>query len=119
MKIHLNDMVFYGYHGVYQEERNLGQRFIVNITVETDKSKDQLINHLEDTVDYTKIYSEIEHVMEIKQFYILEKCANYILDVIFEKFVKIVKANVSIKKPSVPIKAHLSSIEVEIERERK
>ena len=30
MKIHLNEMVFYGYHGVHPEERKLGQRFIVN-----------------------------------------------------------------------------------------
>ena len=69
MKTHLNEMIFYGYHGVYQEERNLGQRFIVNVTVITNPELDSHIKNLEDTVDYTKIYSEIEAIMETQQFY--------------------------------------------------
>jgi hypothetical protein len=32
LKIKLNEMVFYGYHGVHAEERALGQRFIVSVT---------------------------------------------------------------------------------------
>ncbi|MEA1973560.1 MAG: dihydroneopterin aldolase [Candidatus Cloacimonadota bacterium] len=119
MKIRLNEMKFYGYHGVYQEERNLGQRFIVNLTVSTNPDKDREIRKLEETIDYTKIYSEIEDIMENQQFHILEDCANVILDAIFEKFPKVVCANVAIQKPSVPMKAHLKSVEIEIEGRRK
>lgn len=118
MKIHLNEMVFYGYHGVYPEERNLGQRFIVNVTISTKDGEDSNIRKLEDSIDYTKIYAVIENIMINKQFQILENCANVILDEIFEKFSKVQKAIVAIKKPSVPIKAHLHSVEVELMRER-
>ena len=38
-KIYVNQMEFYGYHGVFPEETKLGQRFVVDVIVETDLSK--------------------------------------------------------------------------------
>ncbi|MDA3813575.1 MAG: dihydroneopterin aldolase [Candidatus Cloacimonetes bacterium] len=118
MKIHLHEMVFYGYHGVHAEERKLGQRFIVNFSYETDQDHDKEIKHLEDTVDYTKVYAIIKHTLEEREFYLLEVCSNTILDSILKAFPSIVCANVKIKKPSVPINGSLESVEVEMERDR-
>ncbi len=118
MKIHLNEMVFYGYHGVHPEERTLGQRFIVNLTIETAGEADSQIRHIYDTVDYTKIYAEVKHTMEKKQFHLLEDCANEILDTVFAHFPKIIDAEVRIKKPSVPINGSLGSVEIEMFRRR-
>ena len=118
MRIHLHEMVFYGYHGVHPEERKLGQRFIVNFSYETEQANDKEIKHLEDTVDYTKVYAIIKHTLEEREFYLLEVCANTILDSILESFPSIIYANVKIKKPSVPINGSLGSVEVEMERDR-
>ncbi|MBW6515680.1 MAG: dihydroneopterin aldolase [Candidatus Cloacimonetes bacterium] len=118
MKIYLNEMVFYGYHGVKHEERVLGQRFIVNLIIETASETDSQIHHLHDTVDYTRIYDEVKHTMEKKQFHLLEDCANEILDAIFNNFDKVVAAEVKIKKPSVPINGSLGSVEIEMNRRR-
>jgi len=118
MRIHLHEMVFYGYHGVHPEERKLGQRFIVNFSYETEQANDKEIKHLEDTVDYTKVYDIIKHTLEEREFLLLEVCANTILDSILESFSSILHANVKIKKPSVPINGSLGSVEVEMERNR-
>ncbi|HPR18496.1 MAG TPA: dihydroneopterin aldolase [Candidatus Cloacimonadota bacterium] len=119
MKIHLNEMVFYGYHGVHPEERILGQRFIVNFTYESDPDHDGEIKHLEDTIDYTKVYEIIKFTLEKREFFLLEICANTILERILEEFPSIIYANVRIKKPSVPINGSLDAVEVEMERFRK
>ncbi|MCB5230071.1 MAG: dihydroneopterin aldolase [Candidatus Cloacimonas sp.] len=118
MKIYLNEMVFYGYHGLHPEERILGQRFIVNLVIETAGVEDSEIHHIQDTVDYTLIYSEVKHTMEKKQFHLLENCANEILDTLLTNFDKIVSATVRIKKPSVPINGSLASVEIEMSRSR-
>ncbi|MDP8269384.1 MAG: dihydroneopterin aldolase [Candidatus Tenebribacter davisii] len=118
MKIHLHEMVFYGYHGVHPEERKLGQRFIVNFSYETDAKHDAEIKSLQDTVDYTKVFSIIKHTMEEREFFLLEVCANTILDSILISFPNIIYADVRIKKPSVPINGSLDSVEVEMERDR-
>lgn len=118
MKIHLNDMIFYGYHGVYPEERKLGQRFIVTLTLLTDDNTDLMIKHLEDTVDYTKVFEEVKNIMELRQFMLLENCANEILNQLLSKFDLIKAINIRIEKPGVPINGNLSSVAIEMFREK-
>lgn len=118
MKIYLNDMVFYGYHGVKPEERSLGQRFIVNVVIETAQERDSLIKNLEDTVDYTQVYEEIKTTMEKKQFQLLENCCNEIIATLLMMHKDIKTITVKIKKPSVPINGSLQSVEVEMKRRR-
>jgi dihydroneopterin aldolase len=118
MKITLKDMLFYGYHGVQDEERVLGQRFVVSITIKTDDSKDIDIKHLEDTVDYTQVYAEIKDIMENDTHFLLENCANKILNRLLKSFDLVDQATISIKKPSVPIKGQLSYSEIEMTRGR-
>lgn len=118
MKIRLNEMVFYGYHGVHAEERKLGQRFIVSITLHTDTERDNEIKNLEDTVDYTKVYDEVKEIMETHQFHLLESCANTIADKLLEDFPLVQRLKICIQKPSVPIQGSLRSVEVELSRKR-
>ncbi len=119
MKIHLNDMIFYGYHGVHAEERKLGQRFTVTCHLESYDDLDDKIKHLKDTIDYTKVFQIIKEVLENDTFELLEICARTIINRIMERFDKVKKVTISIKKPNVPINGNLSSVEVEMEKERK
>ena len=116
MKIHLNNMIFYGFHGVYPEERKLGQRFSVNMVVYTDDKLDADIKELSDTVDYTMIYKEVKHIMEIQQFHLLEDCANTIINNLLKDFPLVMGIKVIIEKPNVPMNATLSNVAVEMER---
>ncbi|MDD4310582.1 MAG: dihydroneopterin aldolase [Candidatus Cloacimonetes bacterium] len=118
MKINLNEMVFYGYHGVHAEERKLGQRFIVSLTLTTDAALDAKIHHLEDTVDYTLVYNDVKTIMETNQFQLLEACANTIADKLLADFPLVQKLKICIQKPSVPIQGSLRSVEVELKRSR-
>jgi len=114
----LNDMVFYGFHGVFAEERTLGQRFIVSLELTTDDALDKEIRKLDDTVDYTKVYSLLKKIMETDQFYLLESVANIILDKVLAEFPLVKKAKVFIQKPSVAIQGILKSVELVMERSR-
>ncbi|MFO7897344.1 MAG: dihydroneopterin aldolase [Candidatus Cloacimonadales bacterium] len=117
MRVHLKEMIFYGFHGVAPEERSLGQRFTVNFSFETAAEHDREISKLEDTVDYTKVYDIIKHVIEEHTFQLLEDCANLILDTVLQTFPEIVHSVVKIKKPSVPIQGILEAVELEMERD--
>lgn len=119
MKIRLNEMVFYGFHGVHAEERSLGQRFIVSATLYTDPALDTSIRHLGDTIDYTMVYDDIKDTMESQQFQLLECCANAIADKLLAGYPLLSGLKICIQKPAVPIKGSLKGVEVEIYRERK
>ncbi|MDP2174083.1 MAG: dihydroneopterin aldolase [Candidatus Cloacimonadaceae bacterium] len=118
MIIHLNEMVFYGFHGVHDEERRLGQRFIVTAHLFTDDAGDRDILHLKDTVDYTKVFEDIKEIMESHQFHILETCANTVADKLLADYPLLTKVRICIQKPSVAIQGSLKSVEVEMTRER-
>ncbi len=119
MRITLNEMVFYGYHGVFDEERRLGQRFIVTVHLFTDTALDEEVHRLEDTIDYTLVWKDIKEIVETHQFHLLESCANTIADKLLEDYPLVQKVCVCIQKPSVAIQGSLKSVEVEIIRERK
>ena len=118
MKIKLNEMVFYGYHGVHVEERKLGQRFVVSLVLYTDNALDSKIHHLDDTVDYTKVYGNVKEIMETHQFQLLESCANTIADKLLKEFPLIERLKICIQKPSVPIQGSLKSVEVVLNKNR-
>ena len=118
MKISLNEMVFYGYHGVHEEERALGQRFIVTAELYTDDALDQKVRKLEDTIDYTKVYADIRDILETAQFQLLECCANAIADKLMQGYPLLQMLTLKIQKPSVPIRGSLKSVEVELNRSR-
>lgn len=118
MIIKLNDMVFYGYHGVHDEERRLGQRFIVSVLLHTDPALDAGIRHLEDTVDYTRVYADVREIMETHQFQLLEVCANTVADKLLRDYPLLTEVSLRIQKPSVPIQGSLASVEVELCRKR-
>jgi dihydroneopterin aldolase len=111
-------MVFYGYHGVHDEERKLGQRFIVSASLHTNSALDAGIRNLEDTVDYTRVYADIKEIMESRQFQLLECCANTIADRLLADYPLIESLSICIQKPSVPIQGSLKSVEVEVFRQR-
>ncbi|MEQ8244145.1 dihydroneopterin aldolase [Fulvivirga sp.] len=64
-KISLEGLTFYAYHGFYERERELGNTFEVNITVEADFEKAAIDDELAETVDYEKLYAIASEVMEV------------------------------------------------------
>ena len=118
MKIRLNKMVFFGYHGTMPEERKLGQRFVVDFELETATENDHKIRHIEDTIDYTRVFDLIKEVMEKHTYYLMENCANHVLDEVMKSFKEIIRAEIRIKKPSVSIIGSLDSAEIIMSRQR-
>ena len=54
-KITLKNMAFYGYHGMRPEEKSLGQRFYVDISLFLNLSEAGQSDNIHDTVNYAGI----------------------------------------------------------------
>jgi dihydroneopterin aldolase len=117
-KIHLTGMVFYGYHGVRLAERELGQRFIVDLEIEKDLSVAGSTDSLTDTVSYSSVYTLVKEVVEEGTHYLLENVAETIAGLILGRF-EVDAVHVTVKKPHVPIQGSVMSYAaVEITRRR-
>lgn len=117
-KIYLNEMEFYGYHGVLQEETKLGQRFRVNIVAELDFQEAGKTDNLEKTVSYAEIYEVCKKIVEGKPYKLIEAVAEKIAEEVLTTFILIERLTVMVVKPDPPIPGHYRSVAVEITRGR-
>jgi len=116
-RILLNGLTFFGRHGCHPAERELGQKFLVDIELECDLTAAGQSDALADTIDYVAIYDAAREVMEGEPAQLLESLAQRIADfALLDE--RVLSVWVRIRKPHVALPGPLESLGVEITRER-
>jgi dihydroneopterin aldolase len=113
--IQIENMEFYSFHGHFKEERIVGNKFIVNLTIETDMRIPSKSDNLRDAVNYQRVYEIVKQQMETKS-HLLEHIAGRILDVIYAEVPGITKATVKVSKMNPPMGGKIGSVSVIIEK---
>jgi len=83
-KILIQNLVFYGYTGVFPEEKQLGQRFRVDLEISTDLAPAAVSDQLADTLDYGVLLQRLHELFKAAQFDLLEKLATVIAELVLE-----------------------------------
>lgn len=116
-KILLGGLTFFGRHGCLAAERELGQKFLVDIELECDLQRAAATDDLHDTVDYIALYRHAQLVIEGPSAHLLEHLAAQIGDFAL-KDPRVQLARVRLRKPHVAVPVALDFLGVEIERRR-
>lgn len=115
--IKINNISCYGYTGFLPEEQVLGQWFEVNLTLWLDLAPAGESDSITDTLDYRNAIAQVKHLIETKQFTLVEKLAHAIAQSVLELDL-VQKVKVELSKPSPPIPNFRGEITVEITREK-
>ena len=110
MKINLNNISLFGYHGVYDEEIENGQNFDISILCDLDNDQD-CNDALDNTLDYSMIISKVNDIFNKKRYKLIETLSEDICYAILNYNI-IRKVTVSVKKPDAPLEYNLESVEV-------
>lgn len=113
-KVSLEGMEFYARHGYYEEERIIGNKYSVDVTLDVDFSEAASDDKLEGTVNYEKVYEIVREVMSIDAN-LLEHLAGKMIKALKEGFPEVKRAKVSISKYNPPIKGLCKRAVVELE----
>jgi 7,8-dihydroneopterin aldolase/epimerase/oxygenase len=116
-KIRLNNMIFYAHHGYYQAERELGQKFQVDVELESDFSKAIESDSLNDAVNFEAVYHNIHHIFNSYKFTLLETLADRIAEDVLKNF-PAESVLIRVRKPQVPLNGFLDNVEVELIRRK-
>jgi 7,8-dihydroneopterin aldolase/epimerase/oxygenase len=111
MKIHLNNLEFYGYHGLYAEEQRAGNTFRVNIVI--DCVETGAITQIDQTVNYAEVFALVKAEMEIATP-LLETLIQRIASQILARFSLAIGVKIYIEKIAPPI-PHFSGTSVGVE----
>lgn len=119
VKIHVNGLEVYAYHGVLPEERKLGQAFIFDIVLSLSSvSKAAESDAIEETVDYADVCDLVVHTATRQSFNLLEKLASEIAGAILRRYSAVESVKIMVTKPSPPISHPLKGVAASLERRR-
>jgi dihydroneopterin aldolase len=112
-RVSLEGIEFHAYHGVFSEEKKLGNRFTVDIHVETDFQQAMLNDDLKSTVDYHKVYQIAKSHMQ-EPVKLLEHLAHLMIQDILKTYPNLLQVQIVIKKhnPAIGGVVNYSVVEV-------
>ena len=100
----LTGLACYGFHGVHAAEQSLGQRFIVDLRVETDLRRAAASDALNDTVSYSDLARRAKAIVEGPPRRLIERVAGEIATMVLTDFPLAAAVSVTIRKPNAPIR---------------
>lgn len=117
-KILLCGAHFLGHHGVTDEERRVGGRYVVDVELTYALSRAGQSDDLSDTISYSLVYRVVREIVEGQSFRLLEVLAETIAQALLSRF-PAQGVLVRVKKQPPPVDGIIDFAGVEIYRERK
>jgi len=115
--IEIEGMEFYAYHGHYEEERVVGNRFLLDLKIETDCELAANSDQIKDALNYQTAYKIVKAQMKEKS-HLLENIAKRILDALFINMKGINKATLKVRKMNPPMGGQINCVSVTMSREK-
>lgn len=112
--IELENMEFYAFHGHYDEEQVVGNRFRVDLSFEVDGEQAARTDELETTVSYLDVYQCVREQMEIKS-HLLEHVSKRIIEALRERFPAIGAIRLKVSKMAPPLGGQVEKVSVVVE----
>lgn len=115
--IKLEEMEFFAYHGYFDEEQKLGNRYSVSVVLSTDLTTASISDLLADTIDYGQIYKIVSLRMSVSAR-LLERLGLSIAEDILSKFGQVSSCKVEICKHNPPLSGLCKRAVIVIEKIR-
>lgn len=117
-RLFLKAMPFFARHGVFDAERELGQKFVVDVDCWLDTRPAAWADDAELTISYQKIYEQVRAVAEDDPVHLIETLAERIATRLLDHFHLLEQVRVVVHKPSAPVTGLFGDVGVEIVRTR-
>lgn len=115
MTIELHGIVLHGYHGVLDEERRDGQRFLVDVELDLENEQAARSDAIEDAVDYRRVVTRVAEISGARAYHLLEAFAAAIADALLEDW-PVSAVRVRVRKPDVVLDPPVEFAAISVER---
>jgi len=108
--IFITGVVIHARHGVMEHETEVGQRFVIDLELSTDR--------LADTVSYSNVVATATAAFKNANYKLLERAAGAVAEAILASFPRVSAIKVTVHKPHAPIAAIFEDVGVVLTRTR-
>lgn len=114
--IKIENLEIFAYHGVFQEEKEKGQKFYVNATLSCNLKKAGMSDCLSDSTHYGEVCLQIQKSMTEEKYDLIERAAQKTVEDLLVRFPLIEAITLEVRKPYAPIPMEFSSVSVTLSR---
>lgn len=117
-RIYIKGLKIYAYHGCFEDEKQKGQEFTVDVTMYLDLSPAGLTDDLDKTVNYGEAAELVQKVFTECSYNLIESAAEDVACKILSTYGLVNAVEVEVFKPHAPITIDFENVSVFIRRER-
>jgi len=114
----IKDLVIFGHHGVFQEEKKMGQKFIIDLIIDLDLQVACETDNLESAINYAQLSHELTGVFQRDNYDLIERAAEVLSQYILAQYPSVKQVDLTLKKPWAPVLLELAYPAVRIVRAR-
>jgi dihydroneopterin aldolase len=115
MTVELAGIELHGFHGVLEDERREGQRFLVDVELDVADETAAATDRIADAVDYRDVVAAVVEVSDGRAFHVLEAFASALAETLVTRF-PVTRARVRVRKPDVALARPVDHAAVVVER---
>lgn len=115
-QIIIKNLETFGYHGVFEEEAFLGQKFIVDAVLFLDTRKAGKTDDLKASLDYGEACQIIKKLVETERYQLIERLAEVLAEKLLLTFSVLQDVEITVKKPWAPVLVSMDTVAVTIRR---
>ena len=116
-EITLTGLRVFGRHGVYDDERRVGQYFVIDFTLRLDTRRAAETDDVSETVHYGEAAEQVAAIVSGEPVDLIETLAARIADALLTSPI-VSSARVTVHKPDAPIPLPFTDVAVTVERAR-
>lgn len=116
-RIDVSGIEVFAHHGVFPDEREHGQVFLVDLGLDVDLTAAGASDDLEATVDYGILTQRVHDVVAGERHDLIERVAQRVADVVLDE-PRVASVTVTVHKPHAPVPVTVSDVSVTITRRR-
>jgi 7,8-dihydroneopterin aldolase/epimerase/oxygenase len=117
MHIRLTGLEVFAHHGVFTDEKDRGQEFLVDVDIDADIDPEALSDDLSSTIDYGTLAQAIHDRVAGERWNLIETVANRVADLVLEDGL-VRSVTVTVHKPGAPIPVPFDDVAVRLRRTR-
>ena len=102
-QLRIKDLEVYAYHGVFQAEKEMGQRFVLDVCIDYDMTRTARTEDLTSSIHYGILAEQLTGWMQGDQVDLIETVAFQLVQHIFETYNFVSKVRLEVKKPWAPV----------------
>jgi dihydroneopterin aldolase len=113
--VEVHGIVLHGFHGVLEEERRDGQRFLVDVELEPAADVAEASDDIGDAIDYRDVVTIVAEVSDAHAYRLLEALAAALADEVLRRL-PVRRVRVRVRKPDVRLALPVEHAAVVVER---